>query len=104
MQSWRAEPSVDAERQALLLLREEEGDAAHGRGEGAASDTAHRSAADEGPVAAVRIGKNVGQEEHRGDTEERVHGRVHVRPADRHQEGVHDAERCTAEARHDGET
>ena len=48
MQSWRAEPSVDAERQALLLLREEEGDAAHGRGEGAASDAAHRCAADLG--------------------------------------------------------
>ena len=43
MQSWRAEPSVDAERQALLLLREEEGDAAHGGREGSAADTARAS-------------------------------------------------------------
>ena len=40
MQSWRAEPSVDAESEALLALREEEGNAAHGGREGSPADTA----------------------------------------------------------------
>ena len=99
-QSWRAGPGVDAEREALLALREEEGDAAHGGGESPATDAACASQNHQGREAAVRVREGEADAEHRNHRDERVHRVVHTRATEGHQERVHDTQRRAGQARH----